>query len=80
MNTFWAVFTAGLSLPLVTFLVAEGHAIATGKPTYTQWIRAKLGLAPKQARRAWAPWVFAGVLAGFNVWFIPHILLGIWPS
>lgn len=79
MTLFWMIFTLCLSIPLLVFGVGEGVAIATGRQTYSNWIRAKLGIEPKTNQRIWASSIFAGILLGFDIWFIPHIVYSIWP-
>jgi hypothetical protein len=78
MSTFWQVFTATLTLPLLVFGGGEAYALSHHKQTYTNWIRVKLGINPKTRQRLWAPIVFTLVLVSFDVWFIPHIL-DLWP-
>jgi NADH:ubiquinone oxidoreductase subunit 3 (subunit A) len=79
MDTFWALFVdVGMSALLLTFGVGETYALATGRQSFTEWIRVQLGITPRSRRRLWAPMVFVVVLVLFNVWFIPHIL-DLWP-
>lgn len=65
---------------LVAFGVFEGIAIANPKPgdTFSETLRRWLGVYPKAKRR----WVlmpsFGVVLVGFVVWFVPHVIFGIW--
>ncbi len=79
MDTYWAALTWIIPVFLLAFAIGETYAILTGKQTYSQWIRAQLGLEPAEPRRVWLAPLFAFVLGGFMAWFLPHIELGIWP-
>lgn len=79
MSTYWAALTWMVPAFLLLFGAGETYAIVRHKATYTQWIRARLGLFPAAPRRAWLAPLFAIVLGGFTAWFLPHIELGIWP-
>ena len=74
-SLFWAVFTI---VPLVVFGIFE--YLGRHNHTYSETIRRWLGVDPPNKRRRWAQVAFVVVLVGFDVWFIPHILLSIWPS
>lgn len=80
MSLYWAALTWVVPVFLVAFGVGETYAGVTGKQMYTEWIRAKLGIYPARPRRAWLAPLFAFLLGGFTIWFLPHIELGIWPS
>lgn len=80
MNLYWSVLTWLVPLWLLAFGVGETYAIRTGRPTYTMWIRRKLGIFPVAPRHVWLAPLFAFVLGCFTAWFLPHIELGIWPS
>ena len=73
MNDIWALLVGFAGAWLVTFLGFEGYALATGRTTLSEYIRAGLGIDPARPQRAWAAPLFAAVLLGFVVWFVPHI-------
>jgi len=72
---FWALFTL---IPLAVFGVAEW--IGRRGNTFSETIRRWLGVDRHPWYTRWAAWAFASVLIGFVGWFVPHILLSIWPS
>lgn len=74
---FWVLFT---TVALAVFGVGEGLALAGRRSghTYSENIRHWLGVDRHPWYTRWAAWVFASVLVGFVVWFVPHILLTIW--
>lgn len=78
MERFWSYLTLVIPAFLVAFGAAETYAGVTGKQFYTQWIREKLGIQPARPRHTWAAPLFAFVLGGFAIWFIPHIEWGFW--
>lgn len=73
MNDIWALLVGFAGAWLVTFLVFELYALATGNTTLSEWIRHQLGIAPVTPRHVWAAPLFAAVLLAFPVWFVPHI-------
>lgn len=75
---YWAIF---LALVTLGFGVWEGGAIATGHRdrTLTFWLRKHLGIEghPAPAKLP-SSLIFTLVMISFNVWFVPHIVLGWW--
>lgn len=80
MNLYWSALTWVIPAFLLLFGAGETYAIVKKRPTYTEWIRMKLGLQPPEPRRKWMAPLFVFLLAGFTFWFEFHIRFGIWPS
>lgn len=74
----WLLWIGGV---IVTFAVLEGIAIRN-KPhgdTLSEYTRRWLGISPRRWHRLLGIPVFTVTAVGFVVWFVPHILLGVWP-
>ena len=74
MTTAWIVW---LSVTAGTFGAGEWWAMRSGSPpgeTLSANIRKWLGVRPSQPRKRWTVYGFTGLIVGFAVWFVPHIL------
>lgn len=73
MNDVWAIMVSFVGAWIATFLGFEFYALAKGKMPLTGWIRSKLGIDPVLPKHRWTAPMFAIVLFGFVIWFVPHI-------
>lgn len=76
-NGVWLAWCLAVAL---SFAVLETVGILTKAhgDTLSERTRERLGIQPRRPWRWWAFPAFAAVLAGFVIWFLPHIRLGIW--
>lgn len=73
MDNVWAMLVGWAGAWFLTFLVFEMYALVSGKETLSEWIRARLGIEPITPVHTWAAPLFAFIIFGFAVWFVPHI-------
>ena len=77
----WAWIVWG-SVSLGSFAVLETVALANKRDgdTLSENLRRWLGIHPSRPARRFAVPAFVVGLAIFVVWFVPHIVLNIWPG
>jgi hypothetical protein len=65
---------------LAWFIPHEWRALANKVEgdTFSEYIRAWIGVKPKDRKRQWGIGVFLALFVALPVWFVPHILWELW--